>query len=90
MVVVAKLACARRSREDSANLAQCEPKPCERFAKWMLLNANVIAHLADCEGYKGVVAHLKRESDLPKSAYRLHDELHTFSESNIAGCRNHE
>jgi hypothetical protein len=49
MVVVAKLACKRRSR------AQYEPKPCKRFTKRMLLNAKFIAHLSDCDAGKSVV-----------------------------------
>jgi hypothetical protein len=48
----------------TANDDQSEPKPCERHAKRMLLNAKFVAHLPACGACMKVVAQLNRESEM--------------------------
>jgi hypothetical protein len=54
-----------------------DPKPCNRYAKTMPLNAEFIAHLQACDACMFVVAYLNRESEtkLNSKQNRLSDEV---------------
>jgi hypothetical protein len=47
-----------------ASVDESEPKPCERYAKRMLLTAKFIVHLPSCDACKAVVTHLNQESEI--------------------------
>jgi hypothetical protein len=57
---------ARRSGNDD----QSEPRPCNRYAKRLPLNAKFIAHMPSCDACKAVVAYLKKESEINLYSYR--------------------
>ena len=57
---------ARRSENDN----QSEPRPCERYARRMLLNAKFITRMSSCDACKAVVAQLNWESEIKLYSYR--------------------